>query len=62
MELYLLVERVDASHVYVLDAQGKTEVMPIDTFVKVWDGVAFVFDAEKRATYSPTAAELVSPS
>ena len=57
VELYLLVERMDANNVYVLDAQGNTEAMPIDTFAKVWDGVAFVFDTEKRATYSPTVAE-----
>lgn len=57
VELYLLVECMDANNVYVLDAQGNTEAMPIDTFVKVWDGVAFVFDTEQRATYSPTVAE-----
>ena len=59
VDLYLLVERVDADNVYVLDAQGQTEAMPIDSFVKVWDGVTFVFDAEQRASYSPTAAHRV---
>ena len=56
-DLYLLVESVDEASVHVLDARGQAEAMPIATFAKIWDGVAFVFDSEQRASFAPSRSE-----
>lgn len=59
VELFLLVTGVDSKDVNVLDADGKSEDMPIATFEQIWDGVALIFDSSDKVKFKQTFSDYV---
>lgn len=45
-DLFLLVKNVDESNVHIINEKGGVSLEPINSFLKIWDGNAMLFDSE----------------
>lgn len=58
-DLFVFVNRIDELNVYYLNEALKEESMPLDLFKKVWDGNAFIFNAEQSSNLKLTFAQRI---